>query len=64
MHITLSFKKRFFFIKYRHKETECHKYETLIYSRKNNYCKWNFINPRTGRCTILPNIIPSASIAL
>lgn len=40
MHITLSFKKRFFFIKYRHKETECHKYDTLIYSiKKNNYCK-------------------------
>ena len=32
MHITLSFKKRFFFIKYSYKETECHKYDTLIYS--------------------------------
>ncbi len=34
MHITLSFKKRFFFIKYSYKETECHKYDTLIYSIK------------------------------
>lgn len=32
MHITLSFKKRSFFIKYSYKETECHKYDTLIYS--------------------------------
>lgn len=41
MHITLSFKKRFFFIKYSYKETECHKYDTLIYSIfKKNYCKF------------------------
>lgn len=42
MHITLSFKKRSFFIKYSYKETECHKYDTLIYSifKKNNYCKF------------------------